>query len=1495
MSLDLVSQDETKKWYFGDHAGLDFSTNPPTALSNGAMNAPEGSASISDAAGNLLFYTEGVTLFNSSHLPMANGTMLQGDPSTSQSSLIIQQPGSTFLYYLFTLSTGSSYGCLRYSVIDMSMAAGSGSVTLKNIALTSSLISISEKLTATKHCNGTDYWIVVLQPPNYNSFLLTSTGINPTPVTSPLLSANIVGPYGCMKISPNGKKLVVADCTAPTGAFELLDFNNSTGVVSNSLCLGSGLLCPYGVEFSPDGTKIYGTTWTQSMMYQWDLCAGTGSAVVASMYTIPTATSAGKASLQLAPDGKIYAARYYQSSLGVINNPNAAGAACNYSEAAISLGTKLCLSGLPNFAGSLFYHSPVLPPFTFTVSNSFGCQAAAFSSTSSTSFLSSICSAANYSLNSFSWDFGEPSSGASNTSTLSNPMHTYFALGTYTVSLILHYSCSGGDDTIRQIVNINQPCIAITSTSVSCANLGSATVVPTGGIGPFSFTWMPSAQVGSVVTNLNPGNYTLTVFDLGNNYTYTTPVTFTPMLPLTGNVNSSSSITCNGAITATANVTGISGGSGNVTYQWFNATTTYTSPSPLLSAGIWSVTVTDVLTGCQINQSFYISQPPALILSFSPVTPTSCVGTTITLTAINSGGTPGYTYTWTPGPASTTRTLSETTAGTYIYSISSTDANNCLTTNTVAVNFIPNPTLSVSDVSVCPFALTTLIASGATSYTWSSGSLGSTFASYPANNQQYSVVGSALGCTNTATANIFLKQIPIVTAVSNSPRCNGDQLLFNAYGGISYFWSGPNGFTSTSQNPGLSPASLLNTGVYHVTVTAVNGCTASASNTVLVNPSPPLSLTAGTVCVSQTLNFSANSSATTFTWTGPQNFNSNLQNPFIVHPSTTSSGTYTVKATSALGCTNTAYVYATVLPIPVLTIAASSKSMCAQALNGSPTSITLSFSGANTYTLHAPTLQINNPSGPISSISTQYPFSSGINTVTVYGSNGACTASTTTIFSVIPNPSVTISAYSPTICAGENFTYNCNGALNYIWEPNTRDIHSYSAGSMAIVNPATSTVFSIYGGSLGCNSASQTSTVTVNPLPTFIIVPEKAAICLNEHTMLTALGNASSYTWAPYNNLSSMNGTTVNAGPTVQQTYTLTGTLNSCTSSAVKEVSVLPLPSPTASILKSEVCLNDLITLQGFGGEFYDWQTPGGSVYAGQTATLVANSRILAGTYVLTATDKNGCRNTASTYLLIHPLPGGSLNGSAMKGCVPFFSDFMYSPETTAEIETRWELNGKEWNAKNFSFPFITAGNYIITGTFKDVKTTCVNTQTFLVEALPKPSADFTFEPEKPVENLDEINFINTSTGEHQTHWNWYFVSNKGFESENKNTNYLFTEAGLYPVAMVVTNAWGCADTSVKNIKVEVDLSVYVPNVFTPNADYLNDIFLPVTRAVSSYELSIFDRWGERVFFTKDVKSGWDGTFKGEPCKADVYAWKIYLSSMNGEMKTVNGNVMLSR
>jgi hypothetical protein len=150
------AQNETKKWCFGVKAGLDFTTNAALTFTT-AMTTSEGSSSIADSFGNLLFYTNGVSVWNKNHVLMANGNSLMGDISTTQSALIVKQPGSQTLYYIFTADNDGEVNGLRYSIVDMTLAAGLGSVTAKNIPL---YTPTTEKLCGVRHCNGTDVWIL---------------------------------------------------------------------------------------------------------------------------------------------------------------------------------------------------------------------------------------------------------------------------------------------------------------------------------------------------------------------------------------------------------------------------------------------------------------------------------------------------------------------------------------------------------------------------------------------------------------------------------------------------------------------------------------------------------------------------------------------------------------------------------------------------------------------------------------------------------------------------------------------------------------------------------------------------------------------------------------------------------------------------------------------------------------------------------------------------------------------------------------------------------------------------------------------------------------------------------------------------------------------------------------------------------------------------------------------------------------------------------------
>ena len=246
-------------WCFGLYNGIDFNTAPPQPFSNTNMRCNEGNASISDSDGNLLFYTNGLTIWNSLNDTMPNGTNLGGNHSTSQSSIAIKDEYNEDRYYIFSLDrigalSSPYYEGLSYSILDMSLNNGYGDILETNYEFADSLC---EKLTAIRHANGLDYWIVVreLNSSRFLSFLLDEGGVNPVPVISNvgqeiiLNSANDA--TGSMKANQRGDKIAMAvQGPAFGGYLEFFEFDNSTGMLSNPIQI-STFYDPYGIEFAP--------------------------------------------------------------------------------------------------------------------------------------------------------------------------------------------------------------------------------------------------------------------------------------------------------------------------------------------------------------------------------------------------------------------------------------------------------------------------------------------------------------------------------------------------------------------------------------------------------------------------------------------------------------------------------------------------------------------------------------------------------------------------------------------------------------------------------------------------------------------------------------------------------------------------------------------------------------------------------------------------------------------------------------------------------------------------------------------------------------------------------------------------------------------------------------------------------------------------------------------------------------------------------------------
>lgn len=422
----LVAQNEAANWYFGDHAGLNFSGGTPVALTNGSLSTIEGCSTISDFNGNLLFYTDGITVWNRSHTPMPNGTGLKGHPSSTQSGIIVPHPGNPNQYYVFTVAEGGGPDGLQYNLVDLTLDGGQGDLITKNQLLET---PVTERLTAVAHANGSDIWVLAHKHDSneFVAYLVTPTGLNTTPIISAtgytyVADASQNDARGYMKVSPDGSLLAIAT----SRNLEILQFNSTTGTFSNPIKLYSFIInydlnyspFPYGVEFSSDSSRLFVTTTYYRnfndryyTIHQFDVSSyNVGDIIASGMLISPRQLNSIEA-LQLAIDGKIYVAQNGQNYLGVIGNPNVLGMGCNYIENGVSLAGRTSSSGLPPFIQSYFVVGLQIRNFCFGDITEY--------TVNTSSPVTSI-----------NWDFGD-----GNTSSIENPTHIYASPGTYTISV----------------------------------------------------------------------------------------------------------------------------------------------------------------------------------------------------------------------------------------------------------------------------------------------------------------------------------------------------------------------------------------------------------------------------------------------------------------------------------------------------------------------------------------------------------------------------------------------------------------------------------------------------------------------------------------------------------------------------------------------------------------------------------------------------------------------------------------------------------------------------------------------------------------------------------------------------------------------------------------------------------------------------------------------------------------------------------------------------
>ena len=415
----VFAQKEAFNWQFGNKADISFHSKPPAPKHKSQMYSNEGCASISSSDGQLLFYSNGESVWDSTHNIMPNGNGLYGSNTTAQACIALPYPNKNNQYVLFTLDQIYGTHGLNYSVIDMSLNSGKGNVinTQKNIPLIPQA-QVTEKLSAVLHANGRDYWIICPQAgsDSFYAFLLDPSGVHSKAVMSNthfnLAWKTTTDKIGCLKSSPNGQYFAFANINMDTLVFG--QFNNQTGKITNAW----SLYVPqcYGVEFSPNSQVLYVTQPTIFRIQQYVCNSSNKAAFISSLKYI--ANVQYPYGIQLGPDEKIYVNCLSRDDISVIHAPDSIGTACRFQYRAIQLSSyfKDSRLGLPQY----------LPQYLF--GNDIQIQNQCANDTTHFSFQ-------NNNRDSAFWDFGDSGSINNQISGTQNIYHLYKKPGRYTIKI----------------------------------------------------------------------------------------------------------------------------------------------------------------------------------------------------------------------------------------------------------------------------------------------------------------------------------------------------------------------------------------------------------------------------------------------------------------------------------------------------------------------------------------------------------------------------------------------------------------------------------------------------------------------------------------------------------------------------------------------------------------------------------------------------------------------------------------------------------------------------------------------------------------------------------------------------------------------------------------------------------------------------------------------------------------------------------------------------
>jgi len=1069
------------------------------------------------------------------------------------------------------------------------------------------------------------------------------------------------------------------------------------------------------------------------------------------------------------------------------------------------------------------------------------------------------------------WNFGDPSSGADDSSVLKSPTHHYSAPGEYVITLEITSAAGCVAVKSDSLIVHGSPAANFNIADTSICFGDSAFFIDGSTSGDSIVHWLYNfGDTVSGAANLDSSQNAAHVFsaagefvvaltvktEFGCENTITHSIKVNP-LPAVTITNDITKVCKNGnpIVLLGSPSGGIFSGSG-VSDSTFN-------PSLADTAGSYQIiyTFTDSL-GCA-NSASTIMQ----VLPLPQITVTSdtmiCQNDSLQL---NANG--GNHFLWNPSEGLSNDTIANPIAfpqSTTKYFVTVTDSNVCSSTDSVLISIFSLSSIDAgNDTSLCVGGNIMLQASGGNQYSWtpSTGLSDSTIATpiaSPLVNTTYTVTVTSGNCAGKDSVKVIVNPLPIVQASNDTFVCKGSSIQLNAEGALNYSWQPASSLNdSLIQNPIAAPESSTK---YFVTGTDVHGCKGTDSVFVEVKNLPNVQANNDTaICLGDTLQLHA-TGANIYLWSPIVS----LSNPIISNPLAfpTTTTQYVVTGTNLFGCTNTDTVLVSV-HFSGNFISANDTSTCF----GNP--ITLSATGAESYSW--------SPGNVLNDSTIANPTASLITSTTfvVTGISQGCTGKDTITVIVNPLPVITASNDSA-ICFGNSIQLYANGASFFQWQPDSSLDNAQSENPIA--TPQTTTTYNVIGTDANGCTNSNAVTITVNSLP-MITINADTSICSGDTILMIASG-ALNYQWQPSSELiSPLNDSTL-AHPSSTTTFTVSGTdANGCKNSATKKITVHPLPNVNAGN-DQQVCANSTAQLSASGAIAYSWQPTTGlddPNISDPTATVIATI-----TYTVTGTDVNSCSNKDEVTLNLVP----PLNASASH-------DTTICAGTSAQL---FATGGVNYNW----FPVDGLNDATISNPLASPSSTTHYT-VFVSDGICYTD---TFTVKVSVQNLPTVNAGADASVVTGSPYQMNASASEGSYEWSPSTG-LSCSTCLNPTAnpsqtttytLTVTDSIGCsASDDVTLTSACSEDAIFIPNAFTPNGNGQNDVLY--VRALGNVNLNFFrvyDRWGKIIFETHNLSEGWDGTYNNKPMMPGAYLYEWEATCGSGDLISKQGNVTLLR